>query len=234
MTTTIAVHQADTADAETIAHLIAASLGDLDVCRWLIPHNTDRARILPSYYRIWVDHAFTHGQVLVTSDHPGNRSGANPSTSSNANAQASSSSSARSRSGSGANFGRISGAVIAFDSATEPDNYLERLTRACGRWTARARHLDDTAHRAHPADRGDHQYCAFFGVLPQSQNNGIGTALLRTWCDTLDDTGSGAYLEASNTDSHRFYARAGFRDCAPPLQLPYDGEQLRPMWRDPG
>ncbi|GAA1681682.1 GNAT family N-acetyltransferase [Fodinicola feengrottensis] len=115
----------------------------------------------------------------------------------------------------------------------DPEDYDERLAEACGPWVDRMQTLDEAMHGAHPTGRGAHDYCALFGVMPQYQNKGLGSALLNAWCEAMDSTGTPAYLEASNSNSRRFYERVGFVDCAEPLPLPYEGERMYPMWRDP-
>jgi GNAT superfamily N-acetyltransferase len=115
----------------------------------------------------------------------------------------------------------------------DPDDYDIRLAAACGPWTPRVQLLDQAMHQAHPRDRGPHHYLAFLAVMPYCQGQGWGTALLEHHRTELDRQGCPAYLEASNTGSRRLYERAGYRACAAPLNLPYDGEQMFPMWREP-
>lgn len=110
-----------------------------------------------------------------------------------------------------------------------PD-YDERLAAACGPWSERFRQLDEAFHKVHPTDQ-EHGYLAFLGVLKEFQGNGIGAALMRHRLAELDRAGRPSYLEASNARSRRFYQRLGYCDCGPDLGLPYDGEQLQPIWR---
>ena len=83
----------------------------------------------------------------------------------------------------------------------------------------------------HP--RCSHQYLALIGVSDDRQNRGLGAALLRHRLRVLDNTLSGAYLEATSLDSRAFYARWGFHDLARPLVVPDGGPSLWPMFRDP-
>jgi GNAT superfamily N-acetyltransferase len=79
-------------------------------------------------------------------------------------------------------------------------------------------------------------YLAFLAVLaimPNAQGQGWGSALLTHRHTELDELGRPAYLEASNTRSRKLYEATGYRDCAPPLNLPYQGEPMFPMWRAP-
>jgi GNAT superfamily N-acetyltransferase len=115
----------------------------------------------------------------------------------------------------------------------DPADYDTRLAAACGPWTPRFRMLDEAMHHAHPQDRGPHDYLAFLAVMPNAQGQGWGSALLTHRHTELDELGRPAYLEASNTRSRKLYEATGYRDCAPPLNLPYQGEPMFPMWRDP-
>ncbi len=115
----------------------------------------------------------------------------------------------------------------------DPADYDTRLAAACGPWTPRFQKLDEQMHQAHPHDQGAHDYLAFLAVMPPSQGQRLGTALLEHHHTELDRQGRPAYLEASNTRSRKLYEATGYRDCAPPLDLRYQGESMFPMWRDP-
>ncbi|GIH16079.1 GNAT family N-acetyltransferase [Rugosimonospora africana] len=115
----------------------------------------------------------------------------------------------------------------------DPAGYDTRLAAACGPWTARFQNLDEQMYQAHPHDRGPHDYLAFLAVMPSAQGKGLGSALVEHHHAGLDRQRRPAYLEASNARSRKLYDRAGYRDCAPPLDLPYQGESLFPMWREP-
>lgn len=78
-------------------------------------------------------------------------------------------------------------------------------------------------HR-HP--REPHVYLPYIGVIPASQGEGIGTALLTPVLDDCDAAGLPAYLEASSPRSAALYARLGFETVevirpfgSPPIEL---------------
>ena len=47
-------------------------------------------------------------------------------------------------------------------------------------------------------------------VLPERQGQGIGTKLMKHFCEYVDSHGAASYLETSTTDNVRFYERFGF------------------------
>ena len=49
------------------------------------------------------------------------------------------------------------------------------------------------------------------GVEPHLPGRGIGSAMLRTFCERMDLAGSLAYLETDKRDNLPFYERFGFR-----------------------
>jgi ribosomal protein S18 acetylase RimI-like enzyme len=193
MTPTHTLRRAEPDDAATVALLVATAFGDLDVCTWLVPDDAERARILPRYFSIVVDHAVTHGTVEVTADYS---------------------------------------AAAVWLTAPFPDipDYDTRLAAVCGRWTPRFRTLDEQMHHAHPHDV-PHEYLAFLAVAPAQQGRGAGTALLEHHHTILDAQRRPVYLEASNSRSRNLYTRHGYLDRAAPLDLPYHGEPMYPMWR---
>jgi predicted N-acetyltransferase YhbS len=67
-------------------------------------------------------------------------------------------------------------------------------------------------------------------VLPERQGQGIGSMLLRHFCEYVDRLGSAAYLETGTRDNVRLYERFGFSIIgeAPVFDVP-----TWFMWRDP-
>lgn len=68
MTTAVSIVRAEAQDAAWIADLIGEAFHPLAVACWLVPDSDQRAQILPANFRIFVDHALTHGVVYTTSD----------------------------------------------------------------------------------------------------------------------------------------------------------------------
>jgi GNAT superfamily N-acetyltransferase len=122
-------------------------------------------------------------------------------------------------------------AVWLPSSALDIADHDAKVTAACGPWAPRFQALEAAMHQAHPTDRGPHDYLALLAVLPDHQNQGLGSALLDNRHAVLDHAGRPAYLEASNSRSRTLYLRCGYDDCAPALELPYEGEPVYPMWR---
>jgi GNAT superfamily N-acetyltransferase len=60
--------------------------------------------------------------------------------------------------------------------------------------------------------RDPHYYFAAIGVVPESQGQGLGSALMRPTLDLCDRDGLPAYLEASSPRSAKLYRRLGFED----------------------
>lgn len=60
------IEQADTGDVDVLAQVIANAFFNLAVSRWLVPESRARRAIFPSYFRIFVERAFTDGLVLTT------------------------------------------------------------------------------------------------------------------------------------------------------------------------
>jgi GNAT superfamily N-acetyltransferase len=53
-------------DTGILAQLIAAAFHPLDVCRWLVPDETDRRAMFPGYFRLWAEPAIASGLVHTT------------------------------------------------------------------------------------------------------------------------------------------------------------------------
>ncbi len=84
--------------------------------------------------------------------------------------------------------------------------------------------------RHHPKE--SHYYLFFMGVDPDCQGGGIGSAMLASMLERCDAESMPAYLEATRETLIPFYSRHGYRPLAP-VELPYKGPTMYPMWRDP-
>jgi GNAT superfamily N-acetyltransferase len=92
-----------------------------------------------------------------------------------------------------------------------------RVVRWLGLW---ARH--------HP--REPHWHLGPLAVLPERQGQGIGTQLLRRFCQEVDGAGDGAYLETDKPENVRLYKRFSFTVTA---QETLFGVVNWFMWRAP-
>jgi len=111
-----------------------------------------------------------------------------------------------------------------------PENYEERVTAECGKWTDNFFQLDLLFEANHPHD--PHHHLAFLGVRGDRQGEGIGSALLDHYHHHLDGTATAAFLEASSTGSRDLYARHGYAPHGQPYAVP-NGALFYPMWRQP-
>jgi len=98
---------------------------------------------------------------------------------------------------------------------------------AAGRWRIAMTAMGER----HP--RCSHQYLALIGVSDDRQRRGLGAGLLRHRLRALDNTLSGAYLEATSRPARALYTRWGFHDLGRPLVVPDGGPTVWPMYRDP-
>lgn len=80
--------------------------------------------------------------------------------------------------------------------------------------------------------RPPHLHRQFLGVLPEFQNTGVGTAIVKDRLAGLDAEGIPCSLEASTPDSARLYRRLGFVDVGEPFAAP-GAPPMYPLWRDP-
>jgi ribosomal protein S18 acetylase RimI-like enzyme len=129
-----------------------------------------------------------------------------------------------------------SGAALWLDvDVTAPDTedggaFQQRFVDALGpEYAKRFFALDELFTARHPGHE-PHAYLVFVGVVPDRQNQGVGTALLSTHLSELDAAGRPAYVEASTTRNAGLYARLGFAPLGEPITLP-EGPALHPMWR---
>lgn len=80
--------------------------------------------------------------------------------------------------------------------------------------------------------RQPHWYLATLGTAPERQGRGVGSTLLATVLDRLDEEGLPAYLESSKERNVAFYARHRF-EVVRELVVPHGGPRLWLMWREP-
>ena len=71
---------------------------------------------------------------------------------------------------------------------------------------------DEVANKFKPS--APHYYLGVIGTDPSSQGSGIGTQLLKAFCEVSasDPLSSGVYLETAQESNLRFYERAGFTE----------------------
>ena len=63
--------RADASAVDRVSTLIASAFHELPATRWLVPDAAERPRRLKADFRIFVEYAFEHGHVDVTSDGSG-------------------------------------------------------------------------------------------------------------------------------------------------------------------
>jgi GNAT superfamily N-acetyltransferase len=82
----------------------------------------------------------------------------------------------------------------------------------------------------HPTER--HWYLFTIGTAPEKQGKGVGTALLRTMLDHVDEQGDPAYLESSKERNVPLYARFGF-EVIDQMPSTSGSPPIWRMWREP-
>ena len=122
---------------------------------------------------------------------------------------------------------------VGEDGPAQPLDYDARLAVATSPWTGRFLAFDAALDRHHPTGI-PHHHLAMLAVSPERQGQGTGTALLRAYHAMLDhDARVPAYLEAADLRTRQIYLRhGGYADHGPPIQLPDDGPQMYPLWRE--
>jgi GNAT superfamily N-acetyltransferase len=184
------IRHATAADAATTAELIAAAFHELDVSAWLVPDPTERFRVLAANFRIFVDHALTHGEIHLLGDDTTDRPIA-----------------------AAVWFPQHTGPT------PPPEDYDARLVAACGPATARFQILDQHFEDTHP-DEFPHHYLAFLATHPGWQSRGLGTTLLHHARHDLDSQGLPAFLHASCARTRDLYQRHGYQTLGDPFHLP--------------
>jgi len=113
-----------------------------------------------------------------------------------------------------------------------PDGYAGQLAEATGPFLDRFLAFDEALARHHLTG-APHHHLAILAVRPDTQGQGVGTALLQAHHATFDWQGIAAYLEASDERTRDLYLRHGYTDHGEPIELP-DGPSMYPMVRTPG
>jgi len=87
-----------------------------------------------------------------------------------------------------------------------------RFEEAIPGLTDRMAIYDEVATKFKPP--APHYYLGVIGTDPTLQGSGIGTQLLKSFCEVSasDPLSSGVYLETAQASNLRFYERAGFRE----------------------
>jgi ribosomal protein S18 acetylase RimI-like enzyme len=86
----------------------------------------------------------------------------------------------------------------------------DRFENAIPGLTDRMARYDEIAEQYKPP--APHYYLGVIGMDPTMRGRGLGTRLLKSFCDLSadDPLSSGVYLETANPSNVRFYERAGF------------------------
>ena len=90
--------------------------------------------------------------------------------------------------------------------------------------------LFDRFDEARPTDT-PHLYISMLGVRNRARGRGLGMALLADVMKQADAAGIGVYLESSNHDNDRRYARLGFREHGR-IPVAEGRAPVTTMWRD--
>jgi len=111
----------------------------------------------------------------------------------------------------------IDGATMGYSTVRSewPVDLMEewdRFEKAIPGMTDRMAIYDEVATRFKPP--APHYYLGVIGTDPASQGSGVGTQLLKSFCEVSasDPLSSGVYLETAQASNLRFYERAGFAE----------------------
>ena len=130
--------------------------------------------------------------------------------------------------------GGLEATVVWFDhtrDAPGPPDFEDRVAELAGPYLDNFAALD-VLDKHEPAE--PHWHLQFMAVHPDSQNQGLGSALMRRTHAELDAAGIPQYLEATNEENIRLYRRHGYTEMDPfDIRLP-DGTPFYRMWRPAG
>lgn len=110
---------------------------------------------------------------------------------------------------------RIHGAAMGYTTArpawpADVSQDWDRFEATIPGFNDRMAVYDEIAERCKPQE--PHYYLGVLGTDPSQQGRGMGTQLLKSFCDlsAADPLSAGVYLETANPSNLRFYERAGF------------------------
>jgi ribosomal protein S18 acetylase RimI-like enzyme len=113
----------------------------------------------------------------------------------------------------------IHGAAMGYATArpawpSDLSEEWDRFESAIPGLTERMAVYDEIAAKGKPST--PHYYLGVIGVHPGMHGRGIGSQLLRSFCDISgsDPLSSGVYLETAEESNLKFYERAGFAETA--------------------
>ncbi|MER7754505.1 hypothetical protein [Kitasatospora sp. NPDC097643] len=202
------VRPARAEEAPTLAQVLAVAFHDDALTRWAFPDDTYRARILPAFFRVFVDQCLAHQGVLTTDAVDAALLFLPPGVWEQPSHLADD----------------ADHAARALDAAIDAAAHPESARRL-----AAITHLQA---RRHPRHR-PHYYLAFLGVHPDARHSGAGAALLAAVMAEIDASGQAAYTEASSRGGAHLADIGGFTRFGEAIALPGGGPRLHPMWRGP-
>ncbi len=113
--------------------------------------------------------------------------------------------------------GRIRGVAMGYATDCPPWPHAiaqewDRFEASTAGLTERMAVYDEIAAKCKPL--APHYYLGVIAVDPASQGQGLGTQLLKSFCDVSasDPLSSGVYLETASPSNVRFYERSGFEE----------------------
>ena len=220
-------------DLETVLELSLEAFVDEAVLAWAMPDPAERETHMRESFGASLAAAIGIGAVLlaldgdqtavavsiwVPRDGAGQGAGADEEAGAVAEARADEEAEPASASSPAADGGDIAAVTTGADGHTD-DPVRRRLA------------IVEAATEARRPDRA-HLHLSAMATRPQSRGLGAGTVLLDAGLEHARSRGLPLYLEASDGDNRRLYARRGFRDLGDGIVLPEQGPVLQPMWRE--
>ena len=202
-------------DHEVVLGLSVAAFADEAVLAWVMPAPAECEAYMRESFSASLEAALGIGAVLLALDGAGTAVAASiwvPRDGADEEAGATSSSSPAVD---GGDF-----AAVTAGADEHPDDPVQR----------RLATVEAATQARMPAQA--HMHLSAMATRPRSRGLGAGTVLLDAGLDQARSRGLPVYLEASDDDNRRLYARRGFRDLGDGIALPDGGPVLHPMWSE--